>query len=65
MSLPIKGERYKVHEFTRTVVEVRPPVAGYPGLVRFSVRLGPVAETHAVSLPTWEKWAAKATKESA
>lgn len=63
MSLPIKGERWKRDEFTREVVEVRPPHGGYPGLVRYSIRYGNSSGVHAVSLPTWRKWAEKAKKE--
>lgn len=73
--LPVPGERYKLHEFTREVVKVEPGVS-YSGrgpnrvaspthVVTFQIQLGSKAETHVVSLSTWERWAEKATKESA
>lgn len=75
VSLPVPGERYKRHEFTREVLKVEPAVS-YSGrgpqrvgtpthVVTFRITLGDRAETHIVSLPTWERWAEKARKEGA
>ena len=73
--LPVVGERYKRHEFTREVVQVEPGVS-YSGrgpkrvatpthVVTFRITLGSKAETHIVSLPTWSRWAEKARKVTA
>lgn len=61
--LPVPGERYKLHEFTREVVAVDTAARFGVGCVTFRIRLGDKAETHLVSLPTWNKWAEKAQKE--
>ena len=73
-ALPVVGERYKRHEFTREVVQVEPAVS-YSGrgsrrvgspthVVTFRITLGSKAETHCVSLPTWSRWARGAERVS-
>ena len=57
--LPVVGERYKRHEFTREVLDTD------AFSVTFRIFLGSKAETHCVSLPTWNRWARGAEKVSA
>ena len=55
-ALPVVGERYKRHEFTREVL------AADLFSVTYRIQLGSKAETHVVSAGTWNRWAEKARK---